>query len=211
MTSFLLAGNDITKYFIRGRFIFKGINIALSNSSILGITGENGSGKTTLLRILSGIIPPTTGSLDLNINDKVLKRSEISSHIGYVSPYLTLYEEFNPIEHFQIFSKLRSQSFDEAKVIEYLKLFKLYNRRDEAIKTFSSGMKQRIKYILAFLFEPEILFLDEPFTNLDTAGIDTVKEIVTLHKSKGGGVIIASNDDREKELCESFVNISKFQ
>ena len=69
-------------------------------------------------------------------------------------------------------------------------------------------MKQRVKYIAALIADPEILFLDEPFTNLDTDGINSVKEIIDEHKKNGGGIIIASNDEREKELCESVVNIS---
>jgi len=208
MKEFKLQGIDLSKYFIRGRFIFRKINIELNSNQIVGIAGHNGSGKTTLLKILSGIIPASSGTIDFSIDSIKHKREKISDHLGFVSPYLTLYEEFTPIEHFRIFSKIKGLDYDEKRIFSLLSIFKLTKRKDEQIKTFSSGMKQRIKYISALAGIPEILFLDEPFTNLDTDGIDSVKEIIDEHKKSGGGIIIASNDEREKQLCENVVNIS---
>ena len=207
MKEFHLQATNLTKYFIRGRYIFSNISVELRNSRIIGIAGENGSGKTTLLKILSGIIPPSSGSIDFSIDSEKHGRERISKHLGFVSPYLTLYEEFSPNEHFHILSKLKGRKFDDSRIKELLEVFKLTTRKDEQIKTFSSGMKQRVKYISALIADPEILFLDEPFTNLDIPGIDSVKEIIEEHKKNGGGIIIASNDEREKDLCENIITV----
>ena len=86
-------------------------------------------------------------------------------------------------------------------------MFKLTHKKNEPIKTFSSGMKQRFKYILALQNDFEILILDEPMTNLDINGINIVKEIIRMKKDNNGAVIIATNDEREIELCQKFVSI----
>jgi heme exporter protein A len=183
------------------------VNIKVVNSEIIGVIGENGTGKTTLLKILSGILRPATGKVTMKIDGKEIQKEDIAQHIGFVSPYLILYEEFTPMEHLQLFAKLRYIEFNENYTMELLEEFNLKNRRNDMIKTFSSGMKQRVKYMISLQSKPEILFLDEPFTNLDTAGINSIKKIIELHVADGGGVIIASNDDREKKLCSRFTEL----
>ncbi len=204
MKKFELIGNKLSIRFVRRRNIFSDVSISVSNSEIVGIAGTNGSGKTTLLKVLSGILRPTTGELSFSIDTKSINRDEIAAHIGFVSPYLTLYEEFTPMEHLHLFSKLKGLGFDRRQADELMQTFNLHKRRNDLIKTFSSGMKQRVKYMIAMQSHPEIFFLDEPFTNLDTAGIDSVKAIIQSHIDIGGGVIIASNDEREKALCSRF-------
>lgn len=208
MEQFDLTGKNLSIRFIRRRDIFSGINISVKNSEIIGIAGENGTGKTTLLKILAGILRPTEGEIIFNFAGERLKSDEIASHIGFVSPYLVLYEEFTPLEHLQLFAKLRGATFDKEHTFKLLEKFNLHKRYNDLIKTFSSGMKQRVKYMLAMQTEPEIFFLDEPFTNLDIKGIDSVKCIIEKHIQKGGGVIIASNDEREKELCSRFTYLN---
>lgn len=205
MKNFELTGDNLTKHFIRGRYIFRDISISLTNSKMIAIGGENGSGKTTMLKILSGIIPPSKGKVTLTFDGKEIPRDQIASNVGFVSPYLILYEEFSPIEHLKLFAKFHSLEFDMDWAMSMMKSFNIEKRRNDLIKTFSSGMKQRIKYLVALQHKPDILFLDEPFTNLDQPGIDRVIEIAKSHRDSGGGVIIASNDEREKSLCSETV------
>ena len=211
MEQFKLVGTDISKAFSRNREIFKGINLNLQNTEILGVTGPNGSGKSTLLKILSGVSKPSKGSVEFFLNDTIQKKENLYEHIGFVSPYLNIYEEFSPLEHCRIADKLAGTKYNETKCIELLKMFKLETKRNEPIRTFSSGMKQRVKYILALQKESEILFLDEPMTNLDTAGVELVNKLIIEQKSLGGAVIIATNDEREKSFCEKFIEIDKHQ
>jgi heme exporter protein A len=208
MNKFELYGNDLGMRFVRRRNIFSNINISLTNSEIVGIAGANGSGKTTLLKILSGILRPANGYVSYTVNGQSIKRDEIASRLGFVSPYLTLYEEFTPVEHLHLFAKFKGIEFDKNKTSELMKMFDLYKRQNDLIKTFSSGMKQRVKYMIAMQSQPDIYFLDEPFTNLDISGIETIKSVIQNHINRGGGVIIASNDEREKALCSRFVYLN---
>ncbi|MGA2295912.1 MAG: ABC transporter ATP-binding protein, partial [FCB group bacterium] len=205
--NFKLTGNDLSKSFTRNKNIFSGINLALSNGETIAVTGPNGSGKTTLLKILSGVLRPTKGNVEFKIDEKIIEKTNYYKHLGYVSPYLNLYEEFTPLEHLKIFSKIRGNTFNYDKGLEHLKMFKLEKKRNEPIRTFSSGMKQRFKYILALQNDFEIFFLDEPMTNLDADGIAVVTELIKVNQSKNGATIIATNDDREKELCQKIIAI----
>jgi len=207
MKKFTLTGESLSIHFIRRRNIFTDVNITLTNHEVLGIVGSNGSGKTTMLKVLSGILRPSGGLVKFTVDDIAKNPVEISSHIGFVSPYLVLYEEFTPLEHLKLSAKFHNISFDAKFTDDILKNFQLYKRRNDLIKTFSSGMKQRVKYMIALQKSPEILFLDEPYTNLDTEGIETVNSFVENHKNSGGGVLIASNDDRELSLSDSRVLI----
>jgi len=207
MKNFKLTGDSLSIHFVRRRNIFTDISISVSNSEVVGIIGSNGSGKTTMLKVLSGILRPSSGTVKFSLDGKELIPSEISSHIGFVSPYLVLYEEFTPLEHLKLSAKFHNMIFDENRSEEFLKEFQLFKRRNDLIKTFSSGMKQRVKYMIALQKSPELLFLDEPYTNLDTEGIDTVNSFVENHKSSGRGLLIASNDDRELSACERTVEI----
>jgi ABC-type multidrug transport system ATPase subunit len=210
MNEFNLNAVNITKYFIRNRYIFKNVSLNIKNSEIVGLIGENGSGKSTLLRIIAGVLSPSSGELNFIVNDKKLHHSEYNKHFSFVAPYLNLYDEFTPDEHYKVTADLRGVKNDKENLDEMLRYFKLYKHKLSQIKGFSSGMKQRMKFITAMQITPEILFLDEPTTNLDQDGIYKINSIITGHAKKGGAVVIATNEDRERDLCSKIYNISEF-
>lgn len=209
MNSFKLTCGNISKSFVSGRVVLTGVNLELVNGDALAVTGENGSGKSTLLKILSGVLRPTSGKVTMEYSGQAIHNDKISSKIGFVSPYLNIYEEFTPDEHFRLISSIRGADYRKNRAEELLKKFNLYKRRNDAIRTFSSGMKQRVKYIISLLPDPDLLFLDEPTTNLDNEGISSVYEIVSEHRSNGGAVVIASNDEREISICQKFISLKK--
>lgn len=208
MEDFRLSANGIGKYFIRNKFIFRNVNFDINNGSTLAITGRNGSGKSTLLRIISGIFSPSEGKLDLSVKDSNKKAVDIKHYLGFVSPYLVLYEEFTVLEFLELMSRIKGNSFNKDKALDLIDDFGLFPRKKDEIRTFSSGMKQRVKYLYALLNDPLILMLDEPFTNLDIPGIEKVEEHVDRHLKNNGAVIIATNDEREKAICNMEVNLS---
>jgi heme exporter protein A len=209
MNSIKLNLNKVSKTYSEKEYIFRDISSDLQNGEILAIAGENGSGKTTLLKIIAGTLKQTSGTISLNIDNVNIIRENIYEHIGYVSPYLNLYDEFTPIEHLKIFADIRRITFDRQKAEYWLKKFNLYRKMNEHIRTFSSGMKQRMKYILALQNEPELLLLDEPSSNLDADGVSTVLSIIFEHQKSGGGVIIATNENHEKALAGNVIQLSK--
>jgi heme exporter protein A len=190
MNTFQFKAEKIGKTFDDREWIYKNIDLEFSNSASIAITGRNGSGKSTLLKTLSGIIAPTKGKIDFQINDKQILKEDLNDYFGFVAPYLTLYEEFSAIEHIDLYLKLKGLNTNENKAKELLEIFNLNKTGNKYISKFSSGMKQRVKYILAMITEPEILFLDEPFTNLDENGIRIVEGVISEHLSAGGAGMI---------------------
>lgn len=203
---FTFTATDVAQRF-QHRTIFSGVSLALTNGQTLGVTGHNGSGKSTLVKILCNVLTPTQGTLQLVVGNIPVAWEELYRHIGFVSPYLTLYEEFTAMEHAKINADLRCIPFDEEITVAMLAMLKLDHRRHDDIKTYSSGMKQRMKYALALLHNPAVLLLDEPMTNLDHEGMGTVEHIVARQTQRGGGVIIATNDERDKVLCNTLLSV----
>ncbi len=207
MDEFSLTANNISKKFDRRKSLFENIHFILSNGKAIAITGKNGSGKSTLLKIIAGLLSASSGDIHFELNKKIIASERFNDYFGFVSPYLNLYEEFTAPEHIKLHTELKGIEFNQSRGEELLERFNLSNSKDKYISKFSSGMKQRLKLILAIYNEPPVLFLDEPYSNLDESGISIVREIIINHKSNGGGIIIATNDEREKALCDEIISL----
>ena len=123
--------------------------------------------------------------------------TEIHEHVGFVAPYLELYEEITALENLRIEAKARGLKWKgDDKLHEILELVGLFSRRNDELRSFSSGMKQRLKYAAALIHEPDMMVLDEPTANLNIAGTDMVFALVDkLRKDKI--VVVATNDEKE--------------
>ncbi len=209
MIEYSLTAESINKTFGR-RLIFSDINFKLNSSTIFGITGPNGSGKSTLVKIIANIISPSSGKLLHNLNGTEIKPDKLHNHIGLVSPYLVLYDEFTAYENLNYFSEIRGVLFNKDRVDDLLNKFLLFNRKDDLVKTYSSGMKQRMKFIFALMHSPQLLILDEPTSNLDDEGKEVVYELVKEEAEKNI-VIIASNEKTDLSLCGETIDLNNFK
>jgi heme exporter protein A len=209
MSSYSIQSQNLSKLFGR-RLIFKDINFNWSDKGIFGISGPNGSGKSTLVKIVAGLIAPSQGKIIHRNSEGEIIPEKLHNHIGFVSPYLVLYEEFSAWENLKIFAKIRGITLNEEMVIKYLAKFLLENRKDDLVKTYSSGMKQRLKFIFALMHSPEVLIFDEPTSNLDEEGKKTVYEIAR-DEAKAKIVVIASNEVKDLELCDEILLLEKFK
>jgi heme exporter protein A len=206
MNHVFMTATDIAKDFNR-RPIFRDISFSLSSPSSLAIRGKNGAGKSTLSKILAGLISSTRGSITYTLNDKQVGIEEFKHHIGFVSPYLNLYDEFTALENLQLLSRIRATTQqNENRMKELLNLVNLWKRRDDLVGTFSSGMKQRLKYVFALLHNPIVLILDEPTSNLDEEGIEFVQRMVKQQKDEGV-LIVATNDKEEAGWCAQEIHV----
>ncbi len=206
--SISLKAHALAKQYYR-RMIFQGIDLQAKDGDILAITGHNGAGKSTLIKILAGVLPATAGSVVMRVGEHDVSEEQRPSHVGFVAPYLVLYEEFNALELMRLMAGLRGIAFDAVLAGELLDRFGLGRRaRREAISGYSSGMKQRMKYVLALQHRPPLLLLDEPMSNLDGEGIGAVRFIIKNHADGGGAVLLATNDERDLELCHSSVAVA---
>ena len=205
MSKYSLLAESVNKTFGR-RLIFKDISFKLNSSTIFGISGPNGSGKSTLVKIIANIISPSSGKLIHNFNGTEIKPENLHNHIGLVSPYLVLYDEFTAYENLNYFSEIRGIPFNKGRVDDLLNKFLLFNRKEDLVKTYSSGMKQRLKFIFALMHSPQLIILDEPTSNLDDEGKEVVYELV---KEEGSNniVIIASNEKTDLSLCNETIDL----
>lgn len=206
MSRMTIALTGVSREFNR-RSIFRDVSFSLGTGDSLVITGRNGSGKSTLVKIVCGLLSPTRGSIAYTCDDKSIEHDNIRNHIGLVSPYLQLYDEFTGIENLDLLSKIRSNKvLEEGRITQVLNDVGLWERRNDFLRTYSSGMKQRLKYAFALVHQPEILILDEPTSNLDADGIDMVRRSVQEQK-KRGILILATNDAEEATWCVKRVDL----
>lgn len=187
-----LEGTGLKKVFNR-RTIFDNVAFSITFGQTLLVTGKNGSGKSTLVKIISNVLTPTAGTIGLHIDGRRVEGALLSARIGLVSPYLQLYDEFSAEENLRYAVTLRGRTPDAQAIAMLLRKVFLDRRKDDPVRTYSSGMKQRLKYAFALSSDPLILILDEPTSNLDLEGIAMVKEIMQEQRNKGI-LIVATND-----------------
>ncbi len=204
--NFVLQVSNISKDFNRRR-IFSEISFTVSSPGSLAITGKNGSGKSTLTKIVAGVLSPTSGEVSYTLDGATLSEEKRKTHIGFVSPYLNLYDEFSALENLFLLLRIQGlQNHSGASAEELLKRFSLWSRRDDAVRGYSTGMKQRLKYVFALLNSPAVLILDEPTTNLDDDGIKVVQEVVKEQK-RSSLLVVATNDSAEVGWCDKVIHL----
>lgn len=204
-----LRADNISRSYGR-RAVVSSRTIEVVGGERLGIIGPNGSGKSTLLRILAGVLRPDTGDVTLHLNTSVIDRETLPQHVGLVAPYLNVYEEFTPMELLVMQGKLRAVSLGadaDSRRRALLQRVGLGDRTDDAVRTFSSGLRQRVLLALAVHLEPAVLFLDEPTITLDDAGRKIVEQEIATQSARGGIVVIATNDERERQLCTRWIEL----
>ena len=209
MTNYSVEAIELNKSFGR-RLIFNDLQFKFDKSGAYGISGPNGSGKSTLVKIIAGIIEASKGKMIHKLNDEEIAEEHLHNHIGFVSPYLVLYEEFTTYENLSLFAEIRGIKFNKERVDYLLNKFLLFKRKDDLLKTYSSGMKQRVKFIFALMHSPQLLILDEPTSNLDDEGKNSVYELVK-EEGQNNIVLIASNEKNDLEICNDIVYLEKYK
>lgn len=202
-----LSVESLSKIFNR-RVIFENITFTISEKHSLAITGKNGSGKSTLAKIVCGLLSPSTGRIACTIDGTETDPAQIYQHVGLVSPYIMMYDEFSGIENLNVIGRIRglnNSSTEEA--VQLLKTFGLFERRNDEVRTYSSGMKQRLKYAAALLHHPEILVLDEPAANLDEEGVGVVRNAMQAQCERGI-LIIATNDNDDLQFVQNTIDLN---
>ena len=189
-------------------WIFRQLNINISHSAKLAILGPNGSGKSTLLQVLSGYLSLSEGSLQLITEGKKIDSESIFRFISLAAPYIELIEEFNLSELLEFQLNLKG-SFNRLSLQDWVERSELKQTGILRIKFFSSGMKQRLKLLLAFASDCPIILLDEPLTNLDDQGLKWYHSLLKDFAFERI-IIIASNNPEEYEFCDQRIHINEY-
>src|SRR5579864_8728629 len=164
----MIRARDLVKKF--GDFTaVKGISFEVERGEIFAFLGPNGAGKTTTIKMLTTLLKPTSGAIELDGLDPQTRQNEVRKRFGIVFQDPSLDGELTASENMEIHGvlyhvphKIRRQRSEDL-----LKLFELWERRDDQVKKFSGGMKRRLEIARGFLHTPRILFLDEPTLGLD--------------------------------------------
>lgn len=182
--------------------IFKNLTLHIPSKSSLAITGSNGSGKSTFLKVLAGLSFPDKGTISYKIEDKLISAEDVFSFISFCAPYQELPLHLTLKELVDFHEKSRSCTH----LIEKLELCGLTPFFDRRIESYSSGMTQRVKLALAFSTNSELLFLDEPTSNLDKKGKDFYQTLCEGAINKKT-ILISSNEETEYHFCDKTINI----
>ncbi|TFV97094.1 ABC transporter ATP-binding protein [Algoriphagus kandeliae] len=190
-------------------WIFKNLSINLESGDSLAITGSNGSGKSTLLKCLTGSIPLSSGKIEYSIDGKIFEEENWFRHLSIAAPYLELPEEFTLSElldfHFKFKNPIKGISLEEILELVYLK-----EHHGKFVSQFSSGMKQRLKLVLALLSESDVIFLDEPTSNLDKKGIAWYQDLIETYQMNRI-LIVCSNEQREYDFCQQKLVLEDYK
>jgi heme exporter protein A len=204
-TMFSLEATNLRKLFNR-RTIFSGVNVRLRTGDSLCIVGKNGAGKSTLVKVLLGVLSPTAGSIVYRTGESTVPPLDWHRHTGLVSPYLQLYDEFTAWENLDFIRTIRGIHVEDGEIERLLSLVNLSSRSGDQVRTYSSGMKQRLKYACALIHRPQALFFDEPTANLDREGAEIVRRVVEEQK-RTGIMIVATNETDERNWCSSEIDL----
>jgi heme exporter protein A len=121
-----------------------------------------------------------------------------------------LYDEFSAQENLEHFARIRGIGYNKEKINALLEQFLLYKRRNDPVKAYSSGMKQRLKFIFALMHSPGLIILDEPTSNLDDEGKESVYQIIRTEGSNAV-IIIASNEKSDLQLCSRLIKLEEYK
>ncbi len=192
-TSRVIQLDNVTKKFGRVTAV-DDVSLSISQGEFMTIFGPNGAGKTTLLRLMSGLTRITDGAVTIHGLDVQDHHDELRSAIGLISHQTFTYGHLTPMENLLFFGQLYGVQNAGERANELLAEVGLTSRSDDPTRGFSRGMLQRLSIARALMHEPDILFLDEPFTGLDQhAAVTLTKALGRLHNENRTIVMITHN------------------
>lgn len=177
-----------------------GVSFELPDGSFLSIFGPNGAGKTTLLRILSTLSRPSAGKLSVLGIDALENPGDLRARIGLISHKPMVYGDLSASENLEFFARLYGTP-DKGRIRELLQLVELDHRRNDAARTFSRGMTQRLSIARALVNDPDLVLLDEPYSGLDPHAMQLFDELIERVRDGRTFVMVSHDLDKGLSLC----------
>ncbi|MDX2153971.1 MAG: heme ABC exporter ATP-binding protein CcmA [Bryobacteraceae bacterium] len=198
----MIAAEDVWKFY--GDYpALRGITFEVRQGEALALLGRNGAGKTTLLRILAGLSTPGRGKV--TIEGDTPRAQQTRRHIGLLGHGIAVYDELSAIENLRLFARFYGLHDPDRAALHWLERAGLDRVKDGLVREFSRGMRQRLAVARAFLHEPSILLLDEPFTALDDRAIAVLQSLLRDAQARGATIVMSTHQLREALELASHV------
>lgn len=175
------------------RWVFRGLSVRVMQGTLLTVRGSNGSGKSTLLRLIAGLMAPTEGQVRLGYATQTL--TPRTDWLGWCATDGALYRELTAYEHLHWWATVRGGTPTQPLLMEWLARYELAERAHDHVRTYSTGMRQRLRLALATWGRPPVLLLDEPDAGMDPRGIDLLER--TLHEQRTFGLALFATNRPE--------------
>jgi ABC-2 type transport system ATP-binding protein len=188
------------------------LDLEIGPGQIFGLLGPNGAGKTTTIRLLTGLLRPTEGSVEVGGFDLETHPREARRLLGYVADEPHLYEKLTPVEFLRFSGELYGVSAGDiaARTERLLRLFDLGDQANLLIEGLSHGMKQKVALAGALVHEPRVFFLDEPTVGLDPRGARILKELLRRLAERGVTVVLSTHIlEIAERLCDRVAILGK--
>jgi len=188
------------------------VNFFVKPDEIFGFLGPNGAGKTTTIRMMTGVLRPTSGSIQIYGKEIWKNQIMIKQILGNVPEEANVYMDLTGFQNLNFIGELYSIPKEKRKerALNLLRQFELYERRDSLAKKYSKGMKQRLLLCMALMSNPKILFLDEPTSGLDVQSSIIIKNLIKEYNKNGMTVFLTThNMDVANEMCDRIAIINK--
>ena len=197
----MITVKNVTKKY--GKFkAVDNISFEINDGEIIGLLGPNGAGKSTTLKMITGILRPTSGSIEFD--GHAWKRSDLN-HIGALIEMPPLYENLTAYENLKVRTTILGLT--DKRIDEVLQIVRLTETGKKRAGQFSLGMKQRLGIAVALLNNPKLLILDEPTNGLDPIGIEELRELIRSFPAKGITVILSSHILSEVQQTADHIGI----
>ena len=187
------------------------INFEVKKGEIFGFLGPNGAGKTTTIRMLTGVSSPTEGTATITGYDIQRQTVEAKEQMGIVPDISNVYNELSAWDNLIFTGRLYDmpKKFRESRAEELLKMFGLYERRNEKVQGFSRGMKRRVCIAMALMNRSSVLFLDEPTSGLDVQSVIIIRDLIRKLNEDGLTIFLTTHNIEEaSQMCDRIAIIN---
>lgn len=202
----IVRTHNLTKAY-KGKEVVSEVNMKVKEGEIYGFLGPNGSGKTTVMKMITNLVTPTGGEIEV-LGEKLSPSSfEVLKRIGSIIEYPVFYEKLTARKNLELHCEYMGY-YNKGAITEALKLVNLVNIEKKVVKEFSLGMKQRLAIARAVITKPDLLILDEPLNGLDPLGIRELRDLfLNLSRQYGMTLLISSHILGEIEQIADTIGV----